>query len=208
MECVCVCRGASLLGKISLLSSDLGEAKLRGENPTRGVGTHLGRPSNLGVQLEEGAVQTQGRSSEILCTADSRSSQRPLSFKISSLLKGLPPLTRQHAPGGGALILGSSHWEGTRAGSDKSAQNPADSGRCWSTASLEPVSQRFLSQSQRAQPAHLPCQGSLAGSNSPAAPLLALRGRSVQPSRVGVAPDPAPIPLCGWLTTCGKSARR
>lgn len=93
-------------------------------------------------------------------------------------------------------MLGTSLWEGRRAGSDKSAQNPADSSRGWSTAWLEPALQRFLSQSQRAQLAHLPCQDSPAGSNFPAAPLLALQGRSVQPSRAGVAPDPAPIPRC------------
>lgn len=91
-------------------------------------------------------------------------------------------------------MLGTSLWEGARAGSNKRAHYPADSGRCWSTAWLEPVLQPFLSQSQRAQLAQLPCLGSLAGSNFPAAPLLALQGRSVQPSRAGVAPDPAPIP--------------
>lgn len=93
-------------------------------------------------------------------------------------------------------MLGTSLWEGTRAGSDKSEQYPADSGRGWSTAWLEPVLQRFLSQSQRAQLAHLPCQDSSVSSNFPAAPLLALQGRSVQPSRAGVAPEPAPIPRC------------
>lgn len=97
---------ASLLGKISLVSSDLGEAITRGENPTRGVGTHLGRPSNLGVQLEEGAVQTQEdlqRFSAPPPTPGDLRGPSPLLQDLSSLLKGLPPLTRQHAPEGRSL---------------------------------------------------------------------------------------------------------
>jgi hypothetical protein len=88
------------VGKISPVSSDLGEAITRGENPTRGVGTHLGRLSNLGIQWRREQCRRKEdlqRFSAPRAPGD-LSGPSPLLQDLSSLLKGLPPLTRRHAP--------------------------------------------------------------------------------------------------------------